>query len=353
MKTQHAAEIAKVLYNEIFCRYGAPKQLYSDRGQNFLSRVIRELCNKFDVTKLNTSAYRPQSNACCERFNASLNNAIRAYLKGNTKDWPEVLPSILMAYRMTPSVRSTGVTPYFLLFKQDSRLMTDVALETKTLQPETPGLAQIIKQFNAVRPLIRANVKEAQIEYKEQYDRKAKHLPFQVGQRVWVYYPNTEVHKAPKHQVKWKGPFYVSEVLKFNTYMLRHSITQVQLRAPVHGDRLKPFFDPLDRPTNSPQSVLPVPLPNAKADASPSPVSDEKGDGELFEVERLLECRRKDNATHYLVLWKGFRKRDATWEPAENIPYQVRQNFHLRYTNAGRRRKNKARSKTPESKREP
>lgn len=35
MKSQTAEETAKVLFREIFTRYGAPKVLFSDRGRNF------------------------------------------------------------------------------------------------------------------------------------------------------------------------------------------------------------------------------------------------------------------------------------------------------------------------------
>ena len=36
MKTQTAQETARVLFREIFARYGAPKVLFSDSGRNFM-----------------------------------------------------------------------------------------------------------------------------------------------------------------------------------------------------------------------------------------------------------------------------------------------------------------------------
>ena len=362
LKTQLASEIARVLYTEIFCRYGAPSQLYSDRGQNFLSHVIKELCQKFGVTKSNTSAYRPQSNSCCERFNASLNNALRAFLKGDTKTWPEVLPSILMAYRMTPSVRSTGVSPYFLVFKQDARLMSDIAMETREMIPETPGLENILKNFEQVRPLIRDNIRAAQRAYKQGYDENTRSPRFTVGQRVWVYFPNTRLHMAPKHQLKWRGPYYVSEVLDYHTYKLRDSVSQAEMKSPVHSDRLKPYFDPLDRPTNTLGSVREE-VEEEEIVGEEGETTNAKGNKELteeqsdvksnkngqaveegleeFEVEKLLKCKTVGKAVQYLVKWAGFPKSEATWEPQDNIPYLIRQAFHLKYTNSGKRRRKK------------
>lgn len=41
---QSAKETASVLFREIFCRYGAPRVLFSDRGRNFMSKLINALC---------------------------------------------------------------------------------------------------------------------------------------------------------------------------------------------------------------------------------------------------------------------------------------------------------------------
>ena len=66
-KTMDSREIAGILYNEIFCRYGSPRILVSDRGQNFLSKLVSALCEIFDITRHKTSSYHPQTNSACER----------------------------------------------------------------------------------------------------------------------------------------------------------------------------------------------------------------------------------------------------------------------------------------------
>ena len=56
-----AVAIAKLLMNEIFCRHGLPKTLLSDCGQNFLSKLVKEVCKLLSRDKLNTSAYDPMT----------------------------------------------------------------------------------------------------------------------------------------------------------------------------------------------------------------------------------------------------------------------------------------------------
>ena len=49
MRTQEVKEVADILYNEIFTRYGAPQTIVSDRGRNFMSKLVNALCEFFEV----------------------------------------------------------------------------------------------------------------------------------------------------------------------------------------------------------------------------------------------------------------------------------------------------------------
>ena len=114
LRTQHASEVADVLYNEVFCRYGAPVSLLSDRGQNFMSRLVTNLCKLFDVHRLRTSSFRPQTNSQCENFNRTILKCLRCYCE-KQEDWNKYLQSIMAAFRATPCVSSTGFSPFQLL----------------------------------------------------------------------------------------------------------------------------------------------------------------------------------------------------------------------------------------------
>ena len=65
---QTAETIARMFVELIVCRHGAPRELFSDRGANLLSDLVAEVCKLFDIQKVNTSGYHPQTNRLCERF---------------------------------------------------------------------------------------------------------------------------------------------------------------------------------------------------------------------------------------------------------------------------------------------
>jgi transposase InsO family protein len=111
-----ASEVARVLYYEVFTRFGACRKLVSDRAQNFMSKLIKELCKLFQITKIETSSYHPQTNSAVERMNSVIIQTLRKYCSADQENWPSILPSILMAYRMTPCTQSTQYSPFFLMF---------------------------------------------------------------------------------------------------------------------------------------------------------------------------------------------------------------------------------------------
>jgi hypothetical protein len=76
LKDIKATTVAKFLYEEIICRHGIPMILQSDRGSNFMSEVIANLCQNFQIKHFKSSAYRPQTNGMVERFNRTIGEAL-------------------------------------------------------------------------------------------------------------------------------------------------------------------------------------------------------------------------------------------------------------------------------------
>ena len=69
LKTLEAKEIAEKLYHECITRFGLFKTLVTDRGSNFLSKIIERLCELCKIKKAKSMPYHPQSNSCAEQFN--------------------------------------------------------------------------------------------------------------------------------------------------------------------------------------------------------------------------------------------------------------------------------------------
>ena len=76
---QKASRIARLLAEEVIPSFGVPESLLSDRGTNFLSNLIMDLCKMLGISKLNTTAYHPQCDGAVERFNRALKSILRKH----------------------------------------------------------------------------------------------------------------------------------------------------------------------------------------------------------------------------------------------------------------------------------
>ena len=125
--TIDAYVIAKLFVHEIIGRRGAPQTLLSERGQNFLSNFLKEICRLVNTEKVFMTSYHPQTDGLVERLNGTLVQSLSKYISSDQKHWDEHLPSVLLAYRVSPS-EVTGDSPFFLLYGREPRLPMDVSL---------------------------------------------------------------------------------------------------------------------------------------------------------------------------------------------------------------------------------
>ena len=126
---QQTQTIARLLVENIVCRHGVPQELLSDRGSNFLSELMLELCSLLGIKKLNTSGYHPQSDALVEKFNCTLVNMISKHTDAGAVEWDQQLQLLLFAYQSMVQ-ESTRESPFFLLYGRDPRLPTGTELDT-------------------------------------------------------------------------------------------------------------------------------------------------------------------------------------------------------------------------------
>ena len=130
---QTAETIAHLLVNEIFCRHGAPEHLLSDRGANFLSELVQDVCKLLSIKKINTSGYNPQTVGLVEKFNSTLINMISKIAQRSGRDWDRHLSYLLFAYHASVH-ESTKESLFHLLYGRDPRLPSEATLN----QPSSP-----------------------------------------------------------------------------------------------------------------------------------------------------------------------------------------------------------------------
>ena len=147
---------AKVLYERFIVVFGVPAKLLSDRGANFMSVLVEELCTVFSIQECQTTVYHPQCNGQVEHFHQTIFRMIGKFASDKKVQWEQHPPELLQAYN---SMRSaiTGYSLHYLMFRRHPHLPVDFYFPTKSAHMHSPHFPAYVEE-------VKKCFKEAYIE---------------------------------------------------------------------------------------------------------------------------------------------------------------------------------------------
>ena len=132
LRNMEAHTVAKLITNEVICRFGCPVAVHSDQGRQYESVLFTEVCRLLEIRKTRTTPYHPQSDGMVERFNKTLATMLSAYVNENHRDWDESIPYVMMAYRSSQH-ETTGFTPNMLMLGREVTTPLDIMYEMPSM----------------------------------------------------------------------------------------------------------------------------------------------------------------------------------------------------------------------------
>ena len=173
LPSKSSANAARGLLEGVLSRYGAPGEVLTDRGGEFMGE-FDALLAKHEITHRLASRDHPQADGLAERMVQTMKMSLRKCLcDGGGLNWDELLPYVAMGYRMSRQ-KSSGYSPYFLLFGRDpifqSRNQPMLELNEEASEEEMKVfLSQRGQTYRRVMPLAMRNLAIAQQRQKERY----------------------------------------------------------------------------------------------------------------------------------------------------------------------------------------
>ncbi|KAF8761511.1 hypothetical protein RHS01_00264 [Rhizoctonia solani] len=239
-----------------------------------------------------SSAYHPQSDRQTEHVNPSIEHFLRAYSGVNQKDWTRWLPMAEFAYNNAVH-SSTGKTPFKALYGWEPTLTLS---NVPTDVPEADNLAQTME----------AQWKEVELalqQSKQQMIARESGSPteFETGEEAWLDAKNINLKTLSSKLTEQRlGPFKVIEKISNRAYRLElpptmriHNIFYVGLLSKVKRDKKRAFEN------------------------CPPPVTVDRE--EEYKVEGITNAEERNGKWFFQVKWKGYRSKENTWEPQENL----------------------------------
>ncbi len=296
-----AQTVAKVFLDAIVSRHGAPLELMSDRGSNFLSAVVQSICDLCNTRKRNTCAYSPATNGLCENFNKTLINMLSMYCNKLQDDWHIFIPFCLFAYR-TSVQRSTGYTPAQLVYGRELRQPLEVGLP----HPRHPDILddEDITQMarlalTEARNMANQNTELAQNQQKQQHEKSVKPRKFETGEQIYLYTP---VHKKGfTHKLfhEFHGPYTIVAVF---LPRIKVQLTDKPAQEPfwVHSSRVKPshlpkIAVPRPSPPTSESPFQPHETPNEANTKSATEIQESPATDSKPEIPAIGPNSKADN----------------------------------------------------------
>jgi transposase InsO family protein len=307
--TDGAAELASNFVRRVVAQHGVPESVVSDRDPRITAGYYAEL-SRLMGTKLSMStAQHPQTDGQSEREIRTLITALRSFCNDHQDDWDDILPMLELGFN-TSVQASTQRSPYELLYGQQPRTPLDVAVDP--LLPRVPAAKERADRLREGFELARGKLALAQQRQARNADRHRRLVQLEVGDLVLL---STEGLQLRGHHSKlcsrYVGPFAVTEVVNANAIRLALP-PQMQALHPVFNiSRLKPYVSSSASFATRPQRYD-RPPPEAQADSN----------GEaLWQVDRVLACKKVGRGKRYLVAWKGYPPEENTWEPHASISH--------------------------------
>ena len=121
---QMAKMVVKVFYEHFIAVFGVPAKLLSNRGANFTSALVEELCSAFGIQKCRTTAYHAQCNGQVECFHQTLFCMVGKLSRDKKAQWEQHLLELLQTYNSTRSVM-TVYSLHYLMFGRCPHLPVD------------------------------------------------------------------------------------------------------------------------------------------------------------------------------------------------------------------------------------
>ena len=304
--TATAPVLAKLFMHEVVRLHGMPSTIISDRDARFTSQFWRELWQRMGTKLAMSTAYHPQTDGQTERANRTLEEILRATVNAKQNDWDEFLTTAEIAYNNSVNA-STGETPFMLNSGQHPRLpLSDFVMGDCKNDAAITMLQSI---HNGVE-LAKNNLLKAQQKQKKHADKHRRDVRFSVGDKVLLSMANLNNTLHPtKLAPKFIGPFPITRTVGEVAYELQLPDSMAAYHPVFHVSRLRAFRDGgetfpdrVQRPTPPPPVLL--------------------GNGEqAWEIERIVNHRKRGTGNQYLVKWKSYPDYENTWEPERNLKF--------------------------------
>ena len=311
-------QTVKVLVEQWFEPYGAPKQVHSDEDVRIRGDTVwyKRVLNALNVEVTTGVPYTHKSNPLCERQNGVVKQNLRILMKQErSKDWVRLVPWAVLTMNSQRS-SSTGFTPHELFHGGRPAWFFKAPFPEDFKSPVGDWLEHKQSLANQAGTNLR-HIRDSELSRRNCLRRPAS---FKVGDLVSVHHSRLPSWPRNCLQDPYFGPYRV----------IRIDGSRIHVRCSPHLDgellcapkQLRHYHSPdnlsWDEWRLSDSEVERIDLENAasseEADELEEMTADEMAVDGYYVVAGIARHEYK-RGWKFLTLWDGYGLSEATWEP--------------------------------------
>ncbi|GJY34389.1 reverse transcriptase domain-containing protein [Tanacetum coccineum] len=178
------AQVVITFLKKLFCCFGMPKALISDRGTHFCNKIMEKTMKRYVVNHRFSTSYHPQTSGQVKNTNRALKRILEKTIKDNPDIWLRKLNDALWAFC------TTYKTP------------------TDLIAADEKGMFQL-HELDELRHQLYENTRLYKARTKVWHDRKLRmRKEFKHGNKVLLLHSKYKF-KQPKLRSRWLGPYVV------------------------------------------------------------------------------------------------------------------------------------------------
>ncbi|GJS45589.1 reverse transcriptase domain-containing protein [Tanacetum coccineum] len=208
------ARVVVAFLKKLFCHFGMPKALISDRGTHFCNKIMEKTMKRYGVNHRFSTSYHPQTSGQVENTNRALKRILEKTVKDNPAIWSRKLDDALWAFR-TAYKTPTGTTPYKLIYGKNCHLPFEIEHRAywalKNCNPDLIAASEKrmfqLHELDELRHQAYENSRLYKARTKVWHDRKLRmRKEFKQGNKVLLFHSKYKF-KQTKLRSRWLGPY--------------------------------------------------------------------------------------------------------------------------------------------------
>lgn len=223
LKRTDAETIARKFFKHWIALFGAPIIIHTDRGTNFESDLLKELCLLMGIKKTRTSPYYPQADGLVERLFRTIKPLISATVLSSHIPWCEAITIVEMGLRSSVQA-TTGFSPFEVIFGKRMKLPLCWQYpsngSTENIKHSSRYILDLQDALQGIHLEVAKHMRVAIQRQEDHYNHNRRNNPIHVGDKVLVKVEGHIPGEFPR--IKYSGPYEVMNRNNFWSYKLKN-----------------------------------------------------------------------------------------------------------------------------------